>query len=41
MNGCYLKFYVQERRRLHGLLAYEWILEKAKEAGIHGGSAGG
>ena len=39
MNGCYLKFYVQERRRLHGLLAYEWILEKAKEAGIHGGSA--
>ena len=39
MNGCYLKFYVQERRKLHGLLAYEWILEKAKEAGIHGGSA--
>ncbi len=39
MKGCYLKFYVQERRKLHGLLAYEWILEKAKEAGLHGGSA--
>ncbi|HVZ44832.1 MAG TPA: DUF190 domain-containing protein [Ramlibacter sp.] len=39
MNGCYLKFYVQEKRRLHGILAYEWILEQAKKAGIHGGSA--
>ena len=32
MKGCYLKFYVQERRRLHGVLAYEWILEQAKQA---------
>jgi PII-like signaling protein len=39
MKGCYLKFYVQERRRLHGVLAYEWILEQAKQAGLHGGSA--
>jgi PII-like signaling protein len=39
MNGTYLKFYVQEKRRLHGILAYEWILEKAKKIGIHGGSA--
>lgn len=39
MKGCYLKFYVQERRKLHGLLAYEWILEKARAAGLHGGSA--
>lgn len=39
MNGTYLKFYVQEKRRLHGILAYEWILEKAKKLGIHGGSA--
>jgi PII-like signaling protein len=39
MKGCYLKFYVQERRKLHGILAYEWILEKAKQAGVHGGSA--
>jgi PII-like signaling protein len=39
MRGGYLKFYVQERRRLHGVLAYEWILEKGKQAGLHGGSA--
>jgi len=39
MKGCYLKFYVQERRRLHGVLAYEWILEQAKRAGLQGGSA--
>ena len=39
MKGSYLKFYVQEKRRLHGILAYEWILEKAKKAGILGGSA--
>ena len=39
MKGCYLKFYVQERRKLHGLLAYEWILEKARAAGLQGGSA--
>jgi PII-like signaling protein len=39
MKGCYLKFYVQERRKLHGVLAYEWILEKARQAGLSGGSA--
>ena len=39
MKGTYLKFYVQEKRKLHGILAYEWILEKAKKVGIHGGSA--
>jgi PII-like signaling protein len=39
MKGCYLKFYVQERRRLHGVLAYEWVLAKAREAGLPGGSA--
>lgn len=39
MKGCFLKFYVQERRKLHGVLAYEWILEQAKRAGLHGGSA--
>lgn len=39
MNGTYLKFYVSEHRRLHGLLAYEWLLEQAKALGIHGGSA--
>lgn len=39
MNGTYLKFYVEEKRRLHGVLAYEWLLEKAKKLRIHGGSA--
>lgn len=39
MNGTYLKFYVQEKRKLHGILAYEWILERAKKVGIQGGSA--
>jgi len=39
MKGTYLKFYVHEKRRLHGVLAYEWLLEKARSLGIHGGSA--
>jgi PII-like signaling protein len=39
MNGIYLKFYVQEKRHHHGILAYEWLLEQAKKLGIHGGSA--
>lgn len=39
MQGVYLKFYVQEKRRHHGLLAYEWLLEQAQKLGLHGGSA--
>ena len=39
MQGVHLKFYVQENRRHHGILAYEWLLEQAKTLGIHGGSA--
>ena len=39
MQGVYLKFYVQENRRHHGILAYEWLLEQAQTLGIHGGSA--
>ncbi len=39
MQGVYLKFYVQESRRHHGILAYEWLLEAARKLGIHGGSA--
>jgi len=34
-----LKFYVHEHRRHHGILLYEWLLERAKKLGIHGGSA--
>lgn len=39
MQGTSLRFYMHENRRHHGLLLYEWLLEKAKAMGIHGGSA--
>lgn len=39
MPGTCLRFYVQENRRHHGVLLYEWLLEHAKQSGIHGGSA--
>ena len=39
MKGTYLKFYVHEKRRLHGVPAYEWLLEQARKLGIHGGNA--
>ena len=39
MQGTYLRFYVHENRKHRGLLLYEWLLETAKKAGIHGGSA--
>ena len=39
MKGKYLRFYMHENRRHHSLLLYEWLLETAKKAGIHGGSA--
>ena len=38
-NGVYLHFYVHENRKHHHVLLYEWLLEQAKKAGIHGGSA--
>jgi uncharacterized protein len=39
MNGVYLRFYTHEDRRVHGVLFYEWLLDQAKKAGIHGGTA--
>jgi PII-like signaling protein len=39
MTGTFLKFYVQEHRRHHGILLYEWLLERARKMGIHGGTA--
>lgn len=39
MRGTCLRFYVQEGRTHHHVLAYEWLLEKAKGMGLHGGSA--
>ncbi|WP_068466388.1 DUF190 domain-containing protein [Candidatus Protochlamydia phocaeensis] len=38
MNGFQLKFYTQEHTKHGRILLYEWLLEKAKEMGIHGGS---
>ncbi len=39
MNGIQLKFYTHENIKHKGILLYEWLIEKAKEFGIHGGSA--
>ncbi len=39
MKGTYLRFYVHELRKREGELLYDWLLGKAKEMGIHGGSA--
>jgi len=39
MKGTCLKFYVHEHRKHRGILLYEWLLERARKMGIHGGSA--
>jgi PII-like signaling protein len=39
MNGAFLRFYVHEGHRHHGLLVWEWLLKKASKLGIRGGSA--
>lgn len=39
MTGTLLRFYVHENRKHHHIALYEWLLEKAKKMGIHGGSA--
>jgi PII-like signaling protein len=40
MEPCvYLKFYVLELQRIHEHLVYDWLLEQAKQMGLHGGSA--
>lgn len=39
MQGSYLRFYVHENHRHHGMLLYEWLLETARKSGVHGGSA--
>lgn len=38
-QGVYLRFFVHENRRHHGILLYEWLLEQAKKMGIRGGTA--
>ena len=39
MDGSFLRFYVHENQRVHGRLAWEWLLEQASKLGIRGGSA--
>jgi len=39
VKGILLRFYLHEFRKHEGKLLYEWLLERAKQTGIHGGSA--
>lgn len=39
MQGVYLGFYVAENQRHGGIAVYEWLLERARELGLRGGSA--
>ncbi len=39
MDSVCIKIFVHELRKHKGVLLYEWILEKAKNLGLHGGSA--
>jgi PII-like signaling protein len=39
MNAVALRFYVHQPRKHGKVLLFEWLLERAKELGIHGGSA--
>ena len=39
MEGSFLRFYVHEGHRRHGVLVWEWLLEQANRMGIRGGSA--
>lgn len=34
-----LTFYVGEKQHLHDMPLYEWLLNEARELGVHGGSA--
>lgn len=39
MDGEFLRFYVDEQQRHHGVLLWEWLLEEANKLGARGGSA--
>jgi len=39
MEGSYLRFYVTEGHRVHGMLLWEWLLRTANRMNIRGGSA--
>lgn len=38
MKGSLLRFYVHESRKHRHILLYEWLLEQAREMGLHGGT---
>ena len=39
MEGSFLRFYVEEKQSHGGVLLWEWLLEKANELGVRGGTA--
>jgi len=39
MNAIALRFYVHQPRKHGKVRLYDWLLERARETGIHGGSA--
>jgi PII-like signaling protein len=39
MEGTFLRFYVHENRRHHGILLWDWMLQQANKMGFRGGSA--
>jgi PII-like signaling protein len=39
MEGSYLRFYVTQGHRLHGMPLWEWLLRTANGLGVRGGSA--
>jgi PII-like signaling protein len=39
MEGCFLRFYLDEGQRCHGRLAWQWLLDEANKLGIRGGTA--
>jgi PII-like signaling protein len=38
MEGSFLRFYLHENQRHHGILLWDWLLERASKLGIRGGS---
>lgn len=39
MQGSFLRFYVSELQRRHGVMLWEWLLAQGNRLGIRGGSA--
>jgi PII-like signaling protein len=39
MNAVCLRFYSLEKRKLHGLLVHDWLLDQARRLGLDGGTA--